>query len=151
MQGALELKTLLLLPAVMAGSAAVPGADDADPQSLLMRWSLIACALGGYVMTCVEWASRKPGAPAEDMAERVIGAIARWAASGAVGWVCTVAAFDYWKWPVTIWQVLLTGFVLAMIGWQLAIWALPRLLKRGKRVVGGLIDPSPQPDSDPPA
>lgn len=123
-----ELKAaILLLPAILAGAAAAPGADVAL-HSILMRWALIGCVLGGYLGTVVELLRRRSSGTGTPIGLAfVMDLLARWSGAAIVGWVGAVVLFEWQGWVPTIGRVLACSFVMGVMGFGLAMKLVPKL------------------------
>lgn len=131
---------VLLLPAIMAGAAAAPGAD-ADLNSILMRWSLIGCVLGGYLGTVVDLLRRRSAEGSTPIGIGfVLDLLARWSGAAIVGWVGTILAFELQSWLPTIARVLGCSFLLAIVGWGVAIKLVPKLRALAEKRAGQALE-----------
>ncbi len=130
---------VLLLPAIMAGAAAAPGAD-ADLNSILLRWSLIGCVLGGYLGTVVDLLRRRSTEAGPMGLAFVLDLLARWSGAAIVGWVGTVMAFELQSWLPTVARVLGCSFLLAIVGWGVAIKLVPKLRALAEKRAGQALD-----------
>lgn len=132
--GAVEAKLLFWLPAFLGATAAVPG-GDVDPASILMRFTILGCVLGGYVEAVLRGMARRTKPP---LVERVMDGFATWSVNAITGGVMTYVVFHVTTIPISAGSVLGVAFAGGMGGSLLAGTVLRVLKAREKQIAEGI-------------